>query len=207
MLKEAFPAGTLKVIYGPMHSGKSGELLRLLDRVKFTSKQVKVFQPKIDTRSNGISSKFIPDRIYETNLIDHPLDIFKLDLSCHIIAFDEAQFFSDSLFDTVKKLISQNYHVIVCGLDKNFRAEGFNDMPDIIKSADEKLHLKAICEINDCDYEATLTQRLINNLPAKYGSPTVLIERENISERYEARCEKCYQMEYPFDKNIPKLVL
>ena len=83
MLKEAFPAGTLKVIYGPMHSGKSAELLRLLDRVKFTSKQVKVFQPKIDTRSNGISSKFIPDRIYETILIDHPLDIFKLELNFH----------------------------------------------------------------------------------------------------------------------------
>ncbi|MHA1991563.1 MAG: thymidine kinase [Candidatus Hodarchaeales archaeon] len=197
MIKEAFPAGVLKVIYGPMHSGKSAELLRLLDRVRFTSKEVVVFQPRIDTRSSGITSKFVPDRIFETIIVEKPSDIYNSNLECHIIAFDEAQFFDNSLFEVVKNLKNRNFHVIVCGLDKNFRAEGFNAMPDIIRLADEKLELKAICEVKDCDNEATLTQRLINNAPADYDSPTVLIEGKNLSEKYEARCEKCYRMNYP----------
>ncbi|MHA1984029.1 MAG: thymidine kinase [Candidatus Hodarchaeales archaeon] len=197
MIKEAFPAGVLKVIYGPMHSGKSAELLRLLDRVRFTSKEVVVFQPRIDTRSNGITSKFVPDKIFETIIVDNPSDLYNNKLECHIIAFDEAQFFDNSLFEVVKDLKNKNFHVIVCGLDKNFRAEGFNAMPDIIKLADEELELRAICEVKDCDNEATLTQRLINNEPADYDSPTVLIEGQNLSERYEARCERCYRMNYP----------
>ena len=207
MLTEAFPAGVLKVIYGPMHSGKSGELLRLLDRVRFTSKEVKVFQPRIDTRSNGITSKYVPDRIYETVIIEEPSDLYDHNLECHIIAFDEAQFFDKSLFEVVKDLKNRNYHVIVCGLNKNFRAEGFNAMPDIISISDEKIELKAICEVRECDNEATLTQRLINDRPADYDSPTVLIEGKDVSERYEARCEKCYQMKYPSNKNIPKLII
>jgi thymidine kinase len=51
----------------------------------------------------------------------------------------------------------------------------------------DKLH--AICVI--CGEEANRTQRLINNSPAAYDDPIVLV---GAAEVYEARCRQCHKV-------------
>ena len=47
----------------------------------------------------------------------------------------------------------------------------------------------AICSI--CGDPATRTQRLIDNKPANYDDPIILVSAQ---EKYEARCRHCHQV-------------
>jgi len=79
--------------------------------------------------------------------------------------------------------------VIVTGLDTDFRGEPFGCMPFMIARADKVDKLSAICMV--CGEAATRTQRLVNNQPAHYHDPIVIV---GASEMYEARCRKCHQV-------------
>ena len=62
--------GTIEVITGPMFAGKSEELLRRINRLKYAKKKFLVFKPTIDDRYSETevvshskrSSKAIPTR-------------------------------------------------------------------------------------------------------------------------------------------------
>ena len=55
--------------------------------------------------------------------------------------------------------------------------------------AEEVRKLHAICVV--CGDEASRTQRLIDNNPAAFDDPVVLV---GASEVYEARCRKCHEL-------------
>ncbi|MCA9770063.1 thymidine kinase [Candidatus Dependentiae bacterium] len=190
--KKKLPFGILEIICGPMFSGKSEELIRRLRRAKIANQGVAAFKHSLDNRyaieclvsHNGNTIDAYP--------IDHEEKIYTLvsENKIDIIGIDEAQFFSNELIQTVLKLIENRKRVIIAGLDRDFRGIPFGCMPVLLAIADKVTKLQAICTI--CGVDATLSQRLVDNKPAKYNDPIVVVGAQ---ETYQARCRSCYTID------------
>ena len=79
--------------------------------------------------------------------------------------------------------------VIVAGLDTDFRGEPFGPMPVLMAKAEVVDKLHAICMV--CGEPACRTQRLVNDKPARYDDPVVIV---GASELYEARCRQHHEV-------------
>jgi len=186
-------SGFITIISGPMFSEKSGELIKRCKKMeKYGRKRVVCFKPSIDNRFSeneivsriGLKMKAIPidkeldDKTYE--------DIMERAKFCDIVAFDEAQFFSNRIVDIVKELAYCGKRVLVAGLNLDYRGKTFGPMGDLMVQADEIVSLTAYCSC--CGRPAIFTQRLIDGKPAKEGP----IELIGDTEAYEPRCRLCF---------------
>lgn len=79
--------------------------------------------------------------------------------------------------------------VIVAGLDRDFRGEPFQNIPELLALAEDVTKLTAICM--RCGAPATRTQRLVNGEPASYDDPIIIV---GASESYEPRCRHCHEV-------------
>ncbi len=106
-----------------------------------------------------------------------------------MVAIDETQFFDWRIADVCNQLADQGVRVIVAGLDMDFRGEPFGPMPLLVAQAEQVDKLQAICVV--CGAPASRTQRLVNDQPAQYDDPIILV---GANEVYEARCRHCHQV-------------
>jgi thymidine kinase len=106
-----------------------------------------------------------------------------------VIVIDEINFFSENIITLVEDLAQKDYRVILSGLDQTFRGEPFNPVPQLLSIADHIEKRQAVCEI--CGEPATKTQRLMDEKPAPYDSPTIDVGGE---EKYEPRCRQCHDV-------------
>jgi len=153
---------SLEIIMGPMFSGKTEMLIerhnKQLDCLSI--EQIIAFNYFKDTRygDNIISShngKQIPSINIQT--LSEIFNYNKFEKKTHIF-INEAQFFPD-LKDTVIKLVEQhNRHVIICGLDSDFKREKFGQIWDLIPYADKVTKLYGKC--NNCDNKSLFTHRI-----------------------------------------------
>lgn len=182
--------GRVHVITGPMFSGKTEALLRLVRRADIQGKNVMVFRPETDTRSQFVVSRSgvsFPGTYVKAS--ESILDIAvagELD----VVAIDEAQFFDFQLTDVVFDLASAHRkEVLISGLDRTFRGTAFGPMAELLVEADEVTKLTAVCMYTGCRDDAPLTQRLIDGRPASIHTPTVLVGGIE-DETYQARCRR-----------------
>lgn len=183
--------GRLEIICGPMFSGKSEELIRRLKRTILAKKNTVIFTPQIDNRylkdhicsHDGKHLEAIPITSIE-EVLNH------IDDTTQVIGIDEVQFLQGETVKVIMELVSKGKRVICAGLDKDFKAESFGCMPELLALADEVTKLTAICMC--CGRPANFTQRLIEGNPASYNDPLILI---GASESYEARCRLCYAID------------
>lgn len=180
--------GSLEVICGSMFSGKSEELIRRLKRAQLAKRDVLAFKHSLDDRShieyvishNGNKIKAIP--------ISDPEAILELITpEVEVVGIDEVQFFSQEVVNIICTLIEQGKRIITAGLDLSFNLVPFGPLPLLLAIADKVTKLKAICM--ECGKEAQFTQRLVNNKPAHFDDPTILVGAE---EQYQARCRDCH---------------
>lgn len=188
--------GKLTVICGPMFSGKSRELIRLIHIAEIAGQQTATFKPRIDDRyshSDLASHDGIRKNAHAVNTAREILSILARDRELpDVVAIDEAQFFDRGLTDACLWLIDHGVTVVVAGLDRNFRGEPFGCMPELLAVADEVSKLRAVCmRCKDPRVTATLPQRLIDGRPAPYDSPEVMVGG---AENYEARCPDCHEV-------------
>lgn len=190
--------GSLEVICGSMFSGKTEDLMRRLKRAEFAQKKAVTIKPKIDNRKSLTCIVSHDGNEREAELFDHDLLFFDSMLEfcseneVSIIGIDEIQFFSKAIIPIIEELIRQGKRVIVAGLDLDFKGEPFLTMSHLLALADYVTKHKAICVI--CGSDAHHTQRLINNLPAAYDDPIILVGAE---ELYQARCRNCFVINRP----------
>ncbi len=188
--------GNLSVICGPMFSGKSRELIRLIHIAEIAGQKTVVFKPRIDTRyshSDVSSHDGIKKDAHAVETASEVLSI--LAGYAHVpqvVAIDEAQFFDRGITAVCLGLVDRGRRVVVAGLDRNFRGEPFGSMPDLLACADEVLKLRAVCmHCKDPRVTATLPQRFVDGQPAPYDSPEVMVGG---AEAYEARCLDCHEV-------------
>ena len=178
--------GSIEVVTGSMFSGKTDELIRRLRRATIARQKIQVFKPAIDVRYavEKVTSNAGP--AYDATPIQYAKDIReKLDADTTVVGIDEAQFFDDEILSVTRELAERGLRVIIAGLDTDFRGEPFGSMPVLMAQAERVDKVRAICMV--CGEEACRTQRLVNNQPANYDDPVVIV---GASEMYEARCRK-----------------
>lgn len=183
--------GSIEVICGSMFSGKSEELIRRVRRARIAKQTVQIFKPSVDDRYGIDSVNSHDGREIKAIAIEEAAEMLDyINGDTTVVAVDEAQFFDPGIVNICRMLADErNLRVIVAGLDLDFRAEPFGSMPDLMAIAEEVNKLHAICVV--CGDEASRTQRLIDDKPAAYDDPIVLI---GAADSYEARCRYCHQV-------------
>lgn len=177
-----FNKGYLKVILGPMFSGKTTELVRIYNKYSGCDIPCTVINHSNDKRydSNKMSthSKIMIDSINTENLMSVIQPLIE---NIQVFIINEGQFFKD-LHKSMIYLLKHNKTVYVCGLDGDFKRNKFGEILDIIPLADDIVKLKGICSIcrkND----SIFTHRTIKN------DNQILIGEKNM---YMSLCRKCY---------------
>jgi len=181
--------GSLEIICGPMFSGKTEELIRRLRRAQIAKLNVLTCKHSLDDRFmieciiSHDGNKLESEAIEDVNDILH----LGMDNKIDVIGIDEAQWFDINVVSVICKLIDYGKRVIIAGYELDFRGMPAGSMPILLSIADHVTKLQAICCL--CGKNANMTQRLVNNKPAKYNDPLILVGG---AECYQARCRNCH---------------
>jgi len=184
---------TLEVIIGPMFSGKTSELIRLVEREVYAKRKGAIFKPALDRRysvkevvsHNGLryDAHSVVTSSRGIRKISNVVDGDRLD----VIGVDEVQFFPTGVVPLLDRLAFSR-RVIACGLNLTFKADTFETTMKLAARADRVRYLSAVCVV--CGQEASRTQRLIGGKPAPKESPVIAVGGK---EMYEPRCRNCYE--------------
>ena len=167
---------------------KTEELIRRVKRMDFAKKKYIIFKPVIDDRysiSEVVSHS--QRKVQAINISNSKEMAAYITEDIEAVLIDEVQFFDEAVLEVCRTLANQGLRVICAGLDCDFRGNPFPIVANLLAMAEQITKLTAICVC--CGNEATMTQRIINGLPARYQDPTILVGEK---ESYEPRCRKCH---------------
>ena len=173
--------GWIEVICGPMFSGKTEELIRRLVRAQIAKQRVAIFKPSTDNRftEDYIVShnqrKIKSLQVQETNKILDYQD------KADVFGIDEAQFFDSSIVTICRNLANAGKRIVVAGLEKDYLANSFGSMPDLLIDAEYITKVNAICM--QCGDPANYSHRISSE------KKQVVIGE---TDKYEALCRRCY---------------
>ena len=151
--------GFLKLIIGPMYSGK-------------TTAIINIYKTLILSKTKHLVINYYEDKRYDEKLLSshdkvkipclqmrNLTDIFSFSSlkKTEVVLINEGQFFND-LKDSVIKLVNMGKYVYVCGLDGDFKREKFGQILDLIPFCDEIEKLYSTCHI--CSKKAPFTKRI-----------------------------------------------
>lgn len=173
--------GWIEVICGSMFSGKTEELIRRLKRAKIANLKVEIFKPAMDTRYHELDIVSHDENAIPSTPIDNSQTMLLLAGDVDVIGIDEAQFFDDQLPEVCDQLAVRGARVIVAGLDMDYMAKPFGQMPYLLAKAEYITKLHAICV--KCGNIANYSYR-----KRPLSGQVVLGEKD----LYEPRCRYCY---------------
>ncbi|GCE63178.1 thymidine kinase [Candidatus Mycoplasma haematohominis] len=186
------------VICGPMWAGKSGTALILIDKLKHANIPYLVFRPNIDRYKDSLGSRYMQMKIPAISIdaknpkeIYNHIDLNNLKLPLTIV-MDEAQFYSDDLFDVVQDLHSRGVRFIIAGLEIDENLKPFGVMPKILAIASKVVKLRAVC-VNCADDAWRLALKVdapepkVKNL--KVGDTDLKLGGD---ETFAPMCSACY---------------
>lgn len=176
--------GWIEVICGSMFSGKTEELIRRLKRAKIANLKVEIFKPAIDTRYDEIKIVSHDENAIQSTPIDNSQKILLLAEGVDVVGIDEAQFFDPEIANVCDVLALRGVRVIVAGLDMDFMAKPFGQMPSLMAKADFVTKLHAICM--RCGSIANYSYRIIPN------EEQIMLGAKNA---YEPRCRVCFALD------------
>ncbi|XP_066292716.1 thymidine kinase, cytosolic-like isoform X1 [Branchiostoma lanceolatum] len=180
--KPSISKGQIQVIFGPMFSGKTTELVRRIQRYKLARQSCVLIKYARDDRYNkdGIAThdRHVTAAVATTKLYDIKADM----LPCQVIGIDEGQFFPD-VVPFCDEMANQGKTVIVAALDGTFQKKGFGDILNLVPLAESVIKLQAVCM--SCYNHASYTKRL--------GQETE-VEVIGGCEKYMAVCRDCHQL-------------
>jgi thymidine kinase len=160
--------GYLKLILGPMFSGKSTKLLELIRKYKIINYKVMILKHSIDKRYSDADEIVSHNKDSEPCIsISNLQDVFSntdWDIQYHVskvIFIEEGQFFTD-LYDFVKKALSDNKTIFVVGLNGDSNQMNFGDIHKLLPLCDDVEILKACCKVCMDETPAIFSKRLIH---------------------------------------------
>ncbi len=184
---------TLEVVMGPMFSGKTTELIRLVERDVYAKRKGGIFRVSFDARYQATGVVAHSGLRYDAYTLEATEQgLAKLgetveSAGLETVGVDEVNFFPESIVGVLDRLADRK-RVIACGLNLDFRAEPFPSTMGLAARADAITYLSAVCVM--CGREATRTQRLVQGKPATRDSPTIVVGGKGL---YEPRCRSCYE--------------
>ncbi|NWS44081.1 KITH protein, partial [Probosciger aterrimus] len=174
------PRGQIQVIFGPMFSGKSTELMRRVRRFQLAQYRCLLVKYAKDTRygSSGVST-------HDKNTMEAVpacllKDVYQEALSSTVIGIDEGQFFPD-IIEFCEMMANTGKTIIVAALDGTFQRKAFGSILNLVPLAESVVKLNAVCM--ECYQEASYTKRL--------GAERE-VEVIGGADKYHSVCRACY---------------
>lgn len=171
----------IKLICGPMFSGKTTSLINAVQEERKKGKSVFVFKPKLDDRyaeEAVVSHDKSETDAYPVNKSVEILDYY---MNADVIAIDEVQFFDEQIVDVCEKMANEGKNVIVAGLDMDYLGRPFGAIPRLMVVADEIKKLNSVCTF--CSGKARYSHRISED-----NGVVVLGEKD----KYVPLCRSCY---------------
>ncbi|XP_032055698.1 thymidine kinase, cytosolic [Aythya fuligula] len=179
------PRGQIQVIFGPMFSGKSTELMRRVRRFQLAQYRCLLVKYAKDTRY-GTAGLSTHDRNTMEALPACLLrDVYQEALGAAVIGIDEGQFFPD-IVDFCEMMANAGKTVIVAALDGTFQRKAFGSILNLVPLAESVVKLNAVCM--ECYREASYTKRL--------GAERE-VEVIGGADKYHSVCRACYFRKRP----------
>lgn len=173
--------GWLEIITGPMFSGKTEEVLKRVNTLKWAGVETLVIKPAFDSRfSNSELVSRTGAKLPAINVRKSSEILTLWSPKYQAVAIDEINFFDDELMTVVEELLTKNVDVILSGLDMDFLRKPFGVVPRMIAIADEVSKLKAVCVV--CKSPAGFSYRKVLNQDLRFLG----------DNEYEARCRQCH---------------
>lgn len=141
-------SGLIEVITGPMYAGKSGELIRRLQRAVIAKQNTQVFNHARDSRYGRrcvASHDGIRIKSHSVHMAREVLDQIKP--TAEVVGIDEVQLFDDTIVEVCETLASRGVRVIVAGLDLDHRGWPFTVVSHLMAVAESVDKISAICSI------------------------------------------------------------
>jgi thymidine kinase len=161
--------GYLQLIIGPMFSGKTSSIINLQNQYKFSKMNVCVINYAEDKRydENKLSTH---DKVmiecFNTLQLQNILHIDFIN-KFDVFLINEGQFFND-LFNQVKLLVEKHNKIVhVCGLDGDFKRNGFQQITQLIPIADSIEKKQSICMNCENGTKALFSHRISNETQVK----------------------------------------
>lgn len=174
----------IKLIYGPMRSGKSARLIEEIEDAKSKKLKIRCYKPEIDTRSKYIKSRNgkCIECITKKSFLSMYTDMLMLNEDIDIIFIDEVQFFDLSgIRIFINFALEKNIKVVASGLNLTSEFEPFDTTARYSMYCDEVEVIKGTCEI--CNTEESMFSKCNGEKNGK-----ILIG----DEIYSQTCFKCY---------------
>ena len=161
----SFDTGEIHLVLGPMYSGKSSELLKIIKKYKLLGIDIMTINHSFDKRY-GSNKIVFHDGI--------ELDCFQTDnllslkdnqnyIKSKVIVIEEGQFFSD-LFDFVMHCCyTDNKRVYIAGLNGDFQKKSMGQLLKLIPECDSLIKLSALCMKCKDGTLAHFSKRIIDN--------------------------------------------
>ena len=198
-------SGYLKIIIGPMFSGKTTALLNIYKECLLSNTAVSIINYEMDKRYHEtfltshnneqvecIQTNYLKD-VWKINEIMNLSELIDVNLYLNnkkifysdVILINEAQFFPD-LFEVVLNMLKNNKKVYLCGLDGDFNRNKFGQIFDLIPFCDDIEKLKSKCHYclnNKEETKAIFSIRLSKEIEQ------IVIGNDN----YKPVCRNCYE--------------
>ncbi|CAL1601914.1 unnamed protein product [Knipowitschia caucasica] len=193
--------GQIQVIFGPMFSGKSTELMRRVRRFQVAQYNCLVVKYAKDTRYSDIGMATHDKNTMEAVPANCLEDVRPLALKACVIGIDEGQFFSDTV-QFAEEMANLGKIIIVAALDGTFQRKAFGNILSLVPLAESVVKLHAVCM--QCFKEAAYTKRI--------GAEKE-VEVIGGADKYQAVCRKCYgglvdkENSAPFREETPQQAL
>lgn len=166
------------LITGPMFSGKTEELQRLVRREQVARRRVVTVIPALDHRSGHSFRSHVGRETSAIPVHDGQQLMQVLSMTEHpdVLALDEAQFFPPELIQRLDEY-RDHMNILVAALHRDYRDEVFQSTALLFQKAETMVMLTAVCQI--CGRDAAYTRRMVH----AHGQVFV-----GGAESYEARC-------------------
>jgi thymidine kinase len=180
--KDNATKGEIQVIFGPMFSGKSTELLRRIRRFKVRNDSCVLLKTKDERYINDNDKVVTHDEFNYLEALSCDFLFEKIDraLGYDVIGIDEGQFFSD-IIEFSECMANMGKIVIIACLDSDFRREPFGKICEMIAKAEKVTKLTSICHY--CKEDASFSARISRETAIK-----VIGGRD----KYRPVCRACY---------------
>ena len=185
--------GRLDLVFGPMFSGKTTEILRrIMIFAEFGMKSV-IVNHNVDTREEGekisthneaVNINFSKVAVIKANSLREIWD--KL-IEYNVIAIDEAQFYPNLKEDVMRLVDEEKKQVIVSGLNGDFNRQKFGEIVDLIPVCDTVTKLFPFCKT--CMQQDQVLSRALFSKRLVKNDEIVLVGNESL---YIPVCRKCY---------------
>ncbi len=175
-------SGRIEVIFGPMFSGKTTELIRRIRRYQIANKTCLLLKYKGDIRYDEEKECVVThDRGTWKAIPTLVLGDMLMECMCaDVVGIDEGQFFPD-LLEVCEHLANRGKIVIVAALDGTFQRRAFETTFHLMSVAEEVVKLSAVCR--QCHQHAPFSKRIGDDMR---------VELIGGADKYAALCRRCF---------------